>query len=491
MSLTLPRGDKTPIIWSIAGSDSSCGAGLQTDLKTITALGGHACTIVTSITAQSTCEVRGYEAVSPSMLKAQIESLHADMPPDAIKIGMLGDGAGVHALTDTLKKIDSHIVYDPVMISSSGTKLLDDATMAAMKALLPLVNLLTPNLVETELLTGIEIKNDADVKNAAIAILQMGVNAVLIKGWNTNGFAQDYFQNAAQSFWLTLPKRDGEVTRGTGCTMASAIATAHAFNYDEADAAVIAKAYVHRCLRQNRKLGKGPPIAIHSNWPANADDFPWLSLNAEAGRHRLQFPVCDKNALAFYPVVESAAWLERLLPVGVRSAQLRVKNLQGPALENEIQKAIALGKKYNTQLFINDYWQLAIKYGAYGVHLGQEDLDTADLAAIAKAGLRLGISTHSYAEAARAHGLQPSYIALGPVFPTTLKSMNFAPQGIETVELWKKLLPYPLVAIGGIKLEQAANIYAAGADSIAVVSDVTQHADPEARVKAWLQLTKM
>lgn len=199
------------------------------------------------------------------------------------------------------------------------------------------------------------------------------------------------------------------------------------------------------------------------------------------------FPDCGPQRLGFYPIVDSAAWLERLLPLGVTTAQLRNKNLTGAALENEIKTAVALGKKYDCRLFINDYWELAIRHDAYGVHLGQEDLDMADLAQIHAAGLRLGISTHNLNEVQRAQTIQPSYMAIGPIFETTLKKMPYAPQGIDALRRWREMLDYPLVGIGGITLEIAPEILATGVDSIAVVSDVTQNPDPEARTRAWLE----
>lgn len=493
MSLTIPRGDKKPVVWIIAGSDCAGSAGLQTDLKTLTVLGVHACTVATSITAQNTAAVHGFESVSSTLLKLQIDALRDDLPPQAIKIGMLGNAAGVRVIAEVLPQTKAFTVYDPVLISSSGTKLLDEETLAVMRqALLPHIDVLTPNLAEAEILTGMKIRSDEDVEQAARQLLKTGVKSVLIKGWDSGAnFVQDYFCNSQTSFWLTLPLHIGEVPRGTGCTFASAFAAAHAFGFDNADATVIAKAYVHHGLRHNSKLGKGPPIINHHSWPVQSEDMPWITTTAETGRNRPVFPDCGVEPLGFYPVVDSAAWLQRLLPLGVRTAQLRVKNLEGATLEKEIAEAIACARRYKTRLFINDYWPLAIKYKAYGVHLGQEDLDTADVAAIAASGLRLGISTHSYVELARAFALHPSYIALGPIFPTTLKSMRFAPQGIETLHIWRELTKAPLVAIGGIKLEQAADIYEAGADSIAVVSDVTQNADPERRTREWLKLTEM
>jgi thiamine-phosphate pyrophosphorylase len=189
----------------------------------------------------------------------------------------------------------------------------------------------------------------------------------------------------------------------------------------------------------------------------------------------------------FYPVVDSVAWVTRLAALGVGTIQLRAKDLDDSRSLQLVSDALAVTKGTNTRLVINDYWRAAIVAGAKHLHLGQEDLADADLKAIRDAGLSLGLSTHDDEELENALRAKPDYIALGPIFPTTLKSMRFAPQGIAKISEWKKRIGnIPLVAIGGIKLEQASEIFAAGADSIAVVSDVTQNADPDARVRAWL-----
>ena len=190
----------------------------------------------------------------------------------------------------------------------------------------------------------------------------------------------------------------------------------------------------------------------------------------------------------FYPVVDSVAWVARLAKLGVGTVQLRTKELDDGAALQLVTDALAVVKDTPTKLVVNDYWRAAVVAGAKHLHLGQEDLAGADLGAIRDAGLTLGISTHDDEELATALRAKPDYVALGPIFPTTLKSMRFAPQGVAKITEWKKRVgTIPLVAIGGIKFEQAAEIFAAGADSIAVVSDVTQHADPDARVRAWLQ----
>jgi thiamine-phosphate pyrophosphorylase len=189
----------------------------------------------------------------------------------------------------------------------------------------------------------------------------------------------------------------------------------------------------------------------------------------------------------FYPVVDSVAWVARLTRLGVGTIQLRAKNLGHADALRIVRQALAVTKGTSTRLVVNDYWRAAIEARAEHLHLGQEDLAEADVKAIRAARLSLGISTHDDAELKAALAAKPDYVALGPIFPTTLKAMRFAPQGIAKITEWKKRIgAIPLVAIGGIKFEQAGEIFAAGADSIAVVSDVTQNADPDARVRQWL-----
>ena len=200
-------------------------------------------------------------------------------------------------------------------------------------------------------------------------------------------------------------------------------------------------------------------------------------------------PYPDRHAYPdrFYPVVDSVAWVARLALLGVGTIQLRAKNLDDAEALQTVTDALEMVRGTAAKLVVNDYWRAAIVAGAKHLHLGQEDLADADLKAIRDAGLTLGLSTHDDAELETALRAEPDYIALGPIFPTTLKSMRFAPQGIPKISEWKKRVGnIPLVAIGGIKLEQAPAIFAAGADSIAVVSDVTQNPDPDARVRAWL-----
>lgn len=193
----------------------------------------------------------------------------------------------------------------------------------------------------------------------------------------------------------------------------------------------------------------------------------------------------------FYPVVDTVEWVRRLTALGVGTVQLRAKDLDDAAAMILFRAALDVTKGTNTKLVVNDYWRVAIDLKAQHLHLGQEDLAEADVAAIKKAGITLGLSTHDEDELENALRAEPDYVALGPIFFTTLKSMRFAPQGIPKIATWKKRVgKLPLVAIGGIKFEHAAEIFAAGADSIAVVSDVTQNPDPDARVRQWLGLSE-
>ncbi|HEX7338827.1 MAG TPA: thiamine phosphate synthase [Rhodanobacteraceae bacterium] len=191
-----------------------------------------------------------------------------------------------------------------------------------------------------------------------------------------------------------------------------------------------------------------------------------------------------------YPVFDSVDWLGRLVPLGIGMVQLRVKDQSLATVRGQIRAAKALCARHGCLLVVNDYWRLAIEEGCAWVHLGQEDLDGADITAIRAAGLKLGVSTHDDAELARAVALAPDYIALGPVWPTRLKKMRWHQQGLERVREWKtRIGDTPLVAIGGLNVERAPQAFAAGADVVAMVTDITWHADPEARVREWLAVT--
>ncbi|MBU2327543.1 MAG: thiamine phosphate synthase [Alphaproteobacteria bacterium] len=193
----------------------------------------------------------------------------------------------------------------------------------------------------------------------------------------------------------------------------------------------------------------------------------------------------------FYLIVDSADWIEQLVPLGVRLVQLRMKDVDDATLRQHIRRARQCCADHGCQLIVNDFWQIAIDEACDFVHLGQEDLMSADLRAIRGAGLRLGLSTHDEGELNAARDAEPDYVALGPVYPTILKKMAWAPQGLERLTSWKgQIAPLPLVAIGGLRPDRLQGVFQAGADSAAVVTDITLHANPEQRTREWLRTTE-
>jgi len=193
----------------------------------------------------------------------------------------------------------------------------------------------------------------------------------------------------------------------------------------------------------------------------------------------------------FYPIFDSASWCERMVPLGIKLVQLRIKDKNDAELRAEIRAAREICAQYDCQLIVNDYWKLAIEEGCDFIHLGQEDLDEADLDAIRESGVKLGVSSHDEAELDRALALKPAYIALGPVYPTILKKMKWHEQGLDRVSQWKATLgDIPLVGIGGMNVERAPGVFKAGADIVSVVTDITLNPDPEARVRQWIEVTR-
>lgn len=189
----------------------------------------------------------------------------------------------------------------------------------------------------------------------------------------------------------------------------------------------------------------------------------------------------------FYPIAPDLGWLERIVPQGARTVQLRLKDATPDEVRRQITASLEVCRRHGCQLIVNDYWREAIALGADFIHLGQEDLAEADVAAIKAAGIKIGISTHSHDELAIALAARPDYVALGPIWETKLKAMKWAPQGLERIRDWKSRIgTLPLCCIGGITPERAPSVIAAGADSAAVITDFVTAADPEARLRTWI-----
>ena len=325
---------------------------------------------------------------------------------------------------------------------------------------------------------------------AALDLLKLGVKSVLIKGGHLPGdHCHDFWTDGVRKAWLTSPRQNVTHTHGTGCTLSSAITACRALGYDELDAVVIAKTYVNQGLRKGANVGKGRGPIAHEGWPDSPNDLPWIGKPSKL-QAMFNFSNCGPEPLGFYPIVDRAVWLEKLLPIGVRTIQLRIKDMNGEALDKEICDAVAFARRFNARLFINDHWKIALKHEAYGVHLGQENLPDADLRTLSEAGIRLGVSVRSYSEAARVKSLRPSYTAIGSIFATASKDIDYKPIGVEEFAKLRRLIRGPVVAIGGITLEKGAELKDAGADGLAVISDVLNASDPAARAKRWIEFWK-
>ncbi|MBY0449676.1 MAG: bifunctional hydroxymethylpyrimidine kinase/phosphomethylpyrimidine kinase [Cyanobacteria bacterium] len=521
-----------PITWTIAGSDSGGGAGIQADLKVMNQLQTHVCSIITAITAQNTQQVLSYQSVSSDMITAQGEALLEDLFPKALKIGMIGDVPTLEAVISILKALKASrnekpspfIICDPVLIATSGDSLSDPSLAKAIREkLFPFVDLITPNRHEAAVLLG-ETPNEGlsaeTVVDYASRLRTLGVPNVMIKGGsNTEKLASDYFSGST-SFWIHSPTQNTRSTHGTGCTLSAAITAFIAHQETLEDAVVAAKAYINQGLsfapileqdsdKQTRSTGHGP--LAHLAWPVDsitlnhethgmsdapitpANLFPTVSIS-NISQPNTCFAGLGPEPLGFYPVVPNVEWVERLVPLGVNTLQLRLKQSEKTswdAIEAQVKRAVEITRNTTCRLFINDHWELALQYGAYGVHLGHQDLPDADLEALKNAGLRLGISTHCYKELALALGHQPSYVAFGPVYATTTKTMTFSPQGLNKLRHWRSITSPPLVAIGGIFLdENAEEVLNTGVDGLAVVRDITEHSDPESQTLRWLDFMR-
>lgn len=469
-----------PMLWVIGGSDTRAGAGVQADLLTANDLRVCCATVVTAVTAQSRQQVSAVQSVSEALLEQQLQTLLDDGQPQAIKIGLLVSQAQVSTLTAWLEKHPTPMVLDPVQIASTGNTLTDEPV--DLSPLYPFCTLVTPNERESKRLGGV----DAIVAGGAQALLVTGCAST---GEKTTGVIEERlydFSDNSEECWRH-PRVDTQNTHGTGCTLATGIAAELARGLVLRDAVTVAIAYVQHGLQPDAVANARQSVG-HRGCPTRAELWPQVAI-AGGPTGQWVFPALIKP-LGFYPVVDSFAWVEKLLAMGVRTLQLRIKSNAHPQqLRLDLANAIALAKSVNAQLFINDHWQLACELGAYGIHLGQEDLLDADLAAIAECGMRLGVSTHSLFEISIALGLRPSYYALGHIFATKTKQMPSQPQGLARLAEQAHLLrDRPTVAIGGINRSNAEQVLATGVSGLAVVRAVTESVNLRGTIQQFIEI---
>lgn len=500
-------------VWTIAGSDCSGGAGIQADTKTIHNLGAEACCVITAVTAQNQHGVQAINAVSDDVILSQLNALSEINPPSVIKIGLLANTSQVRLIAKQISQLKSNlsnkpfVIYDPVALASNGGRLTQDNLLPEItRLLLPLVDLLTPNKHELQALTKEPVNTWSSLLSASQALLELGVGASIIKGGHIDivqNKSIDFYSNGSDSYWLCSNTIATDNSHGTGCTFASAIAALLAQDYLIRDAFVIAKAYINQGLSAAKNHNCKYGAVWQGTWPHKLADYPevltpgsplakglnWDLNPQQPSSFCSDFASCDSKKLGLYPVVDSLSWLQRLLKLGIKTIQYREKNLKGDQLSTAINQAVKLGEQHQARLFINDYWQLAIEHKAYGVHLGQEDLEGADLTAIKQAGLRLGVSTHGHYELLKIKQYRPSYIAIGAIFPTKTKDMTGQIQGVKTLTQLVDLTPeIPTVAIGGITLDKALSVLKTNVGSIAVVTAITEADNPESVIDQFQQL---
>jgi hydroxymethylpyrimidine kinase/phosphomethylpyrimidine kinase/thiamine-phosphate diphosphorylase len=493
----------TPIIWSIAGTDSGGGAGLAADQRAADACGVHLCTAVAAITAQNTVAVSQVEAIAPELLDAQLTTLASDLPPRVIKTGLLGSAANAEVVARWVDRLRERapvqLVIDPVLRASTGASLADGALLKAYRdLLLPRASVITPNVQEALALLGDPAAGNTPA--LARALRALGPEAVCITGGDSRGaLAHDWLHAPHAQGWLTLPRVDTPHHHGTGCTFATSLAAALARGFVSADAAVLAKMATTHALAHARAIGRGAgPVAACGGFEHQPELLPQLSLDHHAPSHWITRPKAPDPGV--YAIVDSAERVEAVLRSSptVSTLQLRIKrppHQPSPswqaALAGSIQRSQRAAQRAGATLYINDHWQAALDAHARALHLGQEDLlalsaqDHERLRRARADGLRLGLSSHSLWELCRSAAMAPDYIACGPVWPTTTKDMPWEPQGLDNLAWWAHMSPAPVVGIGGILTpEQLRAVAGAGAAGGCVVRGLGER--PGDTLPAWL-----
>jgi hydroxymethylpyrimidine kinase/phosphomethylpyrimidine kinase/thiamine-phosphate diphosphorylase len=511
---------RRPVVWTISGTDSGGGAGIHADTRAFDAFGVHGACAVAAVTAQHSTAVTRVEPVAPAVLDAQLAALADDMPPDAIKTGLLGSLENLRVVVAWVRRLRERfperaipLVVDPVFGATTGASFADDALRVAYRdELLPLATLATPNVAEARALVPSSQLLGPDA--LARSWRAFGVRAVAVTGGDSDRLAEDEIEHLSTAKlasrlaeidaraawahdwldadhglrsrgWLASRRIDTEHDHGTGCVFASSAAAALAHGFVAADAVVLAKMATTEGLRHAYPAGQGAgPVAPRAGFASRLANLPALNPLPHAPS-RFAFPEMPEPTRGLYAIVDSAEWVARVVADGVRLVQLRIKDAPGDVLVREIRAAIAIAGAAGATLLVNDHWELALELRADGVHLGQEDLDKADIDALHHAGMLLGISTHSYWEVCRARALRPSYIACGPIHATAIKQMPWIPQGDANLAYWCALLhDTPVVAIGGMDAARARDAMQAGAWAVAVVGAITRADDPHAAIAA-------
>ncbi len=481
-----------PVVWSVSGLDPGGGAGLSADQRAADAAGVHLCPVAAALTAQDSLRVAAVMPVPAAQLHAQLEALLDDLPPAAIKTGLLGSVENVRVVASMVDRLrqrrPAHLVVDPVLRASTGAVLADDALVEAYRAwLLPRATVVTPNRAEARRIAHVEER----VPALARALRAAGARASCITGGDADdALALDWLDAADATGWLAAPRRAGADNHGTGCAFATGLAAALARGFDLRDAAVLAKMLTASALRADTAgspfaPGQGAgPVRPRADFIDDASLMPWVVDGEAPPDHVPAMAGAAPRVTGLYAIADSGPQAAALVAAGVRTVQLRMKAddpRAGPpaeladSLARHLPVAQAAARRAGGLLVLNDHWAAARAHGVEALHLGQEDLAMLDdgarawLARARRGGLRLGISSHTPWELARARGWAPDYIACGPVWPTPTKAMPWQPQGLDNLGWWVRMAGAPVVAIGGItSLDRLAQVADAGAAAGAV-----------------------
>ena len=498
-----------PIVWAIGGVDPTGLAGISADNRAVAVSGAYCVNIVTCVTAQNSNAFYSLNDTKIALLDQQWQALLEQCPPQVIKIGLLANSAQVKWLAEKLASLRQvsptlWVIYDPVIRATSDAAPISRSMLKAITTeLIPQVDLLTPNLHEAIRLGGESPESFEKLSDYCQRLADEFSCQVYLKGGHLNDVftnesgvtdfyartlasqRSEYMAEPAKSFVLTPIKTQQAHRRGSGCILASLIAGYVANDYGFCDAIVLSCGVMSKTYQTAGALGNSTGGAIRLTADINIDDLPEITVFDamvfnELGYFDSAFAPCPLD-LGLYPVVDTIEWLTRLLKQGIKTIQLRVKGLTSSEVEPLIIDAIRLGDAYNARVFINDYWRLAIKHQAYGVHLGQEDMAIADLNAINIAGVRLGLSTHGVFEALWAKQFMPSYIALGHIFATQTKDMPSKPQGVAKLSTQVRLFEgiVPVTAIGGISIQRVQSVVDTNIASVALVTAITKASNPE------------
>lgn len=477
---------------TIAGSDSCGGAGIQADIKAMTALGVYAASAVTAITSQNTQGVSAVEPVSAAAVEGQIRAVMGDFVVDAVKVGMLGDAGVMRAVAACLREYKpQNIVVDPVMVSTSGHALMDeDAVKTFVGELLPLATLLTPNIPEAERLSGMTIRCAADMDTAAAAICRLGCRAVLIKGGHLKGEEKE--DRLYVDGRLAASFRNAAVetmnTHGTGCTLSSAIASLLARGETMLAAVGHAVEYLHGAIVDGKDIrqGKGHGPVSHTHLYRSADDaHPTKRLEGMA----LQF-ISHSNGVHAY-----ADGIELALKGGCRWVQLRMKEATDAEFVAEAKKVKALCEEYHAVFIIDDKVNLVRQTGADGVHLGKNDMPIDEARRILGPEYIIGGTANTLDDVDRLYRAGADYIGCGPFRFTTTKK-NLSP--VLGIEGYRKIIRgmrqrgivLPMVAIGGILPADVRAIMETGVSGVAVSGAVLTAENPIGETQKFCRLVE-